>query len=98
MPCCLMHCAAACSSAARPAHVPWADVARADAPGLAGWLPWLAPWLRLGTAAGLEPELAHPATNSTPASAAKRYLLFLIWTSRIDPSIGRSGPVVRTSR
>src|SRR6516162_6463405 len=86
MPCCLMHWAAACSSAARPAHEPWADVPwPLDAPWLAGWLPWPAAWLRLGTAAAPEPELAHPATSSAPASAARTYLLFFIWTSRVDP-------------
>src|SRR6516164_8952884 len=86
MPCCLMHWAAACSSAARPAHEPWAEADwLLDAPGLAAWLPWPAAWLRLGTAAGLEPEPAHPATSSAPATAARMYLLFLIWTSRVGP-------------
>src|SRR6516225_3298699 len=103
MPCCLMHCAAACSSAPRPAHEPWEDSAWADAPGLpdapwlAAWLPWPAAWLRLGTAGELEPELPHPASSSPPASTAMTYR-FLIWTSRIGPTAGRLGPVVRTSR
>src|ERR1700736_181759 len=73
MPCWRMHCAAACSAAPRPLPGAWPAV------------PWLAAWLRAGTAGALEPALAHPPSISAPANAAISDVLFLIWTSRTGP-------------
>src|SRR6516164_8298923 len=83
MPCCLMHCAAACSSAARLPPVappPW---------------PAAADWLRLGTAAD-PPEPPHPASSTaataasaTSAQRARPVVAIFIWSPSVGPVAGQ---------